>query len=43
MGKERNRTQIKEKENSPEELNKMEASNLLDIEFRVMIIRKFRA
>ena len=43
MEKERNRTQIKEQENSPEELNKREASNLLDTEFRVMIVRKFRA
>ena len=31
---------MKEQENSPEEeLNEMEASNLSDIEFRVMIIR----
>ena len=31
---------MKEKENSPEkELNEMEASNLSDREFRVMIIR----
>ena len=29
---------MKEQENSPEELNEMEASNLSDIEFKVMII-----
>ena len=40
MGKQRNRPQMKEQENSPEEeLNEMEASNISDIEFRVMIIR----
>ena len=40
MGRQRNRPQMKEKENSPEEeLNEMVASNLSDIEFRVMIIR----
>ena len=31
---------MKEQENSPEELDKMEASNLSDRLFRVMIIRK---
>ena len=30
---------MKEQENTPEELNEMEASNLSDREFRVMIIR----
>ena len=30
---------MKEQENPPEELNEREASNLSDIEFRVMIIR----
>ena len=40
MGRHRNRPQTKEQENSPEEeLDKMEAKNLLDREFRVMIIR----
>ena len=40
MGRQRNRPQMKEEETPPEEeLNEMEASNLLDIEFRVMIIR----
>ena len=39
IGRQRNQPQIKEQENSPEELNEMEASNLSDIEFRVMIIR----
>ena len=40
MGRQRNRPQIKEQENSPEEeLDEMEASNLSDREFRVMIIR----
>ena len=31
---------MKEKENSPEELDEMKASNFSDTEFRVMIIRK---
>ena len=30
---------MKEQENSPEEIDEMEASNLPDREFRVMIIR----
>ena len=30
---------MKEQENSPEELNEMEASNLSDMAFRVMITR----
>ena len=34
---------MKEQENSPEELNEMEVSNLSDIEFRVMIIRIFNS
>ena len=40
MGRKINRTQMKEQDNIPEEeLNEMEASNLLDMEFRIMIIR----
>ena len=40
MGKQRNRPQMKEQENSPEEeLNEMEASNISDIELKVMIIK----
>ena len=40
MGRQRNRPQMKEQENSPEEeLDEMEASNLSDREFRVMITR----
>ena len=40
MGRQRNRPQMKEQESSPEEeLNKMDVSNLSDIEFKVMIIR----
>ena len=40
MKRQINRPQIKEQENPPEEeLSEMEASNLSDIEFRVMIIR----
>ena len=35
----RNRPQMKEQENSLEELDEMEASNLSDREFRVIIIR----
>ena len=36
---ERNRPEMKEQENSPEEIDEMEASNLSDREFRVIIIR----
>ena len=39
MRTQRNRPQMKEPENSPKELDEMEASNLSDREFRVMIIR----
>ena len=40
MGRQRNRPHVKEQGNSPEkELNETEASNLLDIVFRVMIIK----
>ena len=43
MGRQRNRPQIKAKEKSPEtELNEMEANNLSDIEFKVMVIRVLR-
>ena len=39
MGRQRNRPQKKEQVNSTEELDEMEASNLSDREFRVMMIR----
>ena len=40
MGIQRNRPQIKEEENSPEEeLHEMDANNLSHREFRVMIMR----
>ena len=39
MGRQINRPQMREQENSPEELDEMEASNLSDGEFRVMVIR----
>ena len=40
MGRQRNRPQMKEQEESPEkELNEMEVSNLSDTEFKVMVIR----
>ena len=40
MGRQRNRPQIKAKEKSPEtELNEMEANNLSDIEFKVVVMR----
>ena len=39
MRRQRNRPQMKEQENSPEELDEMEAGNLSDREFRVMITR----
>ena len=38
MGRQRNTYQMKEQENSPEEVKEMEVSNLSHIEFRVMII-----
>ena len=39
-GRKRNKSQIKEQENPPQqELNKRAESNLSNIEFRVMIIR----
>ena len=39
MGRQRNTPQMKEQETPPEELDEMEASNLSDREFRVMIIK----
>ena len=42
MGGQRNRPQMQQ-ENSPEELDEMEASNLLDREFRIMIIGIFNS
>ena len=40
MGRQQNRPQMKEQENTPEEeLNEREASNLSDREFRIMVIR----
>ena len=40
MGRQRNRSQVKEQENSPEEkLDERDESYLSDREFRVMIIR----
>ena len=40
MGRQSNKPQMKEQENSPEEeLDEMEANNLSDRKFRVMIIR----
>ena len=39
MGRQRNIPKMKEQEKSPEELDEMEASNLLNREFRVMIVR----
>ena len=39
MGRQRNKPQTEEQENSREKLNEMEASNLSDREFRIMIIR----
>ena len=39
MGRQRNHPQTKEKEGSPEkELNEIEARNLSDIEFKVMVV-----
>ena len=43
MGKKRNIFQMKEQKNSPEkELNEMEASNLSDTQFNVMVIRMLK-
>ena len=39
MGRQRNWPQKKEKENSPNELDEIEASKLSDRIFRIMIIR----
>ena len=39
MERQRNRFQMKEQESSPEDLIEMQASNLSDEEFRVMITR----
>ena len=39
MGRQRNRPQRKEQESTPEEVEEMEAIDLSDGEFRVMIIR----
>ena len=39
MGRQRNRAEKKEQENCSKELDEMEASNLLDKEFGVVIIR----
>ena len=39
MGRQRSRPQMKEQENSPVELDEMEANNLSDRKFTVMIIR----
>ena len=40
MGRQRNKPQVKEQQNSPEEeLNEIEASNLSNREFKVMIIK----
>ena len=43
MKRQRNSLQIKEQEKSPEkELNKMEANNLPDTEFKTMVIRMLK-
>ena len=41
MGRQRNRPHMKEQVNSPEERDEMEARNLSEREFRVIIIRVF--
>ena len=43
MGRQINRPQMKGQENFPEELDAMEASNLSDRGFRVMIIRTLKS
>ena len=42
MRRQRNRSQMKEQEKSPEELNEMEASKLPDTEFKTMVIRMLK-
>ena len=42
MGRQRNMAQMKEQIKTPEELNKMEISNLLDAEFKTLVIRMFK-
>ena len=43
MGRQRNMLQVKEQETPPERnLNKVEASNQPDIEFRTMVIRMLK-
>ena len=42
MRRQRNMSQMKEQSKTPEkELNKMEISNLLDAEFKALVIRMF--
>ena len=44
MRRQRNMAQMKEQNNSPEkELNKMEASNVPDAEFKTLVIRMLNA
>ena len=43
MERQRNRPPMKGQENFPEELDEMEVSNLLDREFRVMIMGIFKS
>ena len=42
MGGQRNMPQVKEKENSPEELNAMEANNIPDTEFKVIVVKMLK-
>ena len=43
MGRQRNMAQIKEQIKTPEkELNKIEISNLSDVEFKTLVIRMIR-
>ena len=43
MGRQRNHPQMKEKEEGPEkEIKSIEASNLSDIEFKVMVLRMLK-
>ena len=43
MGRQRNHPQTKEKEGSPEkELNEIEARNLSDIEFKIVVMKMFK-
>ena len=42
LRRQRNMAQMKEQNKNPEELNKMEIANLLDVEFKILVIRMLK-